>query len=81
MSICTITSKNHMTVPSDLREALSVKPGDKLKFTPLPDGGFRVDKAVGLDALRGIIKVEARIDWDEMDRLIAERRGRGWPQD
>jgi bifunctional DNA-binding transcriptional regulator/antitoxin component of YhaV-PrlF toxin-antitoxin module len=65
-----------MTVPPDLREALSVKPGDKLKFTPLPDGGFRVEKAVGLDALRGIIKLKEPVDWEEIDRLIAERRGR-----
>lgn len=76
MSICTITSKNQMTVPSDLREALSVKPGDKLKFTPLPDGGFRVDKAVGLDALRGIIKTKVHISAEEMDAFIAQRRGR-----
>lgn len=76
MSICTITSKNQMTVPSDLREGLSVKPGDKLKFTPLPDGGFRVDKAIGVEALRGIIKTRVDVSPEDMDTLIAQRRGR-----
>jgi AbrB family looped-hinge helix DNA binding protein len=76
MSFCTITSKNQMTVPPDLREGLGVKAGDKLKITRMPDGAYRIEKAVGFEALRGIAASPNPISRDEMDRLIAERRGR-----
>lgn len=76
MSICTMTSKNQMTVPPDLRAGLGLKPGDKLKFSVQPDGTYRVEKADGFEALRGIVRSPRAISGDEMDSLIAERRGR-----
>jgi antitoxin PrlF len=76
MSICTITSKNQMTVPADMRAALGLKPGDRIKFSPQDDGTFRVEKAVGLEALRGILRPGVPLAPGEVDRLIAERRGR-----
>ncbi len=76
MSICTITSKNQMTVPADLRAALHLKPGDRIRFSPMDDGTYRVEKAEGLDALRGILRPATPLSRDDLDRLIAERRGR-----
>ena len=75
MSICTITSKNQMTVPADLRDGLSVKPGDRLKFSPLPDGGFRVEKdSSSFNDLRGIVKIGRPIGDDDLTKAIAEAR-------
>jgi antitoxin PrlF len=76
MSTSTITSKNQMTVPADVRAALGLKPGDRIRFTALSDGGFRAEKAEGLEALRGIIRPKVKLSAAELDALIAERRGR-----
>jgi antitoxin PrlF len=76
MSICTITSKNQMTVPADLRAGLGLRPGDKVKISLLPDGTYRIEKAVGLEALRGLVTATTGVSAAEMDRMIAERRGR-----
>jgi antitoxin PrlF len=38
MSLATLTSKGQVTIPIDVREALDLRPQDKLNFTVLPDG-------------------------------------------
>lgn len=34
----TLTSKGQITVPKAIRESLRLKPGDRISFTPMPDG-------------------------------------------
>jgi antitoxin PrlF len=34
----TLTSKGQTTVPKAIRESLGLKPGDRITFTPMPDG-------------------------------------------
>ena len=34
----TLTSKGQTTIPQEIRESLSIKPGDRMTFTPMPDG-------------------------------------------
>jgi antitoxin PrlF len=34
----TLTSKGQTTVPKAIREMLRLKPGDRITFTPMPDG-------------------------------------------
>ena len=73
-----VTSKGQTTVPAQIRAELGVKPGDRLEYVRLPDGQIVVRKAVhGLASLRGILKGSFAVDNAEVDRLIAERRGRG----
>ena len=38
MADSTLTSKGQVTVPKAIRDRLAVKPGDRISFTPLPDG-------------------------------------------
>ena len=39
----TVTSKGQITVPSALRQALGVAPGDRVRFIRAPDGSVRVE--------------------------------------
>ena len=34
----TLTTKGQTTVPKAIRESLCLKPGDRITFTPMPDG-------------------------------------------
>ena len=34
----TLTSKGQTTVPKAIRESLRLRPGDRITFTPMPDG-------------------------------------------
>lgn len=34
----TLTTKGQTTVPKAIRESLRLKPGDRITFTPMPDG-------------------------------------------
>lgn len=34
----TLTSKGQTTIPKEIRESLGIKPGDRITFTPMPDG-------------------------------------------
>jgi antitoxin PrlF len=71
-----ITSKGQTTVPLEIRERLGVGPGDSLEYLVGDDGQIVLRKAPGFESLRGILKVDFPIDWDEIDRMIAMLRGR-----
>ena len=43
MPSATMTSKGQVTLPKAVREALQVRTGDRLDFTPASDGAFRVE--------------------------------------
>jgi antitoxin PrlF len=34
----TLTSKGQTTIPKAIRESLRLRPGDRITFTPMPDG-------------------------------------------
>ena len=74
--ISKITSKCQTTLPPEVREGLGVGPGDRVEYTRLPDGTFSVRKARhGLEALRGIIKVNRSYTNDEIVAMVREIRG------
>ena len=72
----TITSKNQMTVPAEMRDDLGLKPGDKLKIEKASAGTYRVQKAENLASLCGIVKVPFPVSDELLQSWIAERRGR-----
>ena len=39
----TVTTKGQITVPNDLRKALDISAGDRLRFVQSPDGSIRLE--------------------------------------
>jgi AbrB family looped-hinge helix DNA binding protein len=42
MSESTLTERGQISIPSSLRKAMNLRPGQRLKFTPVSDHEFRV---------------------------------------
>lgn len=57
----TVTSKGQITIPKPVREALGVRPGDRVAFRLGADGTVTVEaETVDLRALRGSIQPQMR---------------------
>lgn len=76
MPTSTLTSKGQTTIPKAIRDALGLRPGDRLDFTIEEDGRLVVRPAT-LDVrdLEGILRrPEAEpVSVDEMERAVRER--------
>lgn len=75
--VATVTSKGQVTLPASLRRTLKLKPGDKVAFERGDDGRYFIDARTGsLADLRGLIKMDTPISDEDIERWIAEARGR-----
>jgi AbrB family looped-hinge helix DNA binding protein len=73
MNESTLTERGQISIPSSLRKAMNLRPGQRLKFTPVSDHEFRVtarnDAPPGPLAMLGYArKLRARpvrrtVDW------------------
>lgn len=67
-----ITAKGQTTLPKAVREALSVKPGDRVRYV-IQDGQVRILKAGPAERLFGMLRYDGPpVTLEEMDRAIAE---------
>lgn len=69
MSLATLTSKGQVTIPIDVREALDLRPQDKVNFTVLPDGTVILRaKKRALEDMAGMLEAPAgsSVTTDEM---------------
>lgn len=74
-----ITAKGQTSLPAEVRAKLGVGPGDRVEFDLMPDGTFSLRKARhGLEALRGIIKLDFPVTSEDIDRWCREVRDGGW---
>lgn len=75
MSTATITSKGQITIPADVRRALSVGAGDRVEFAQIEPGRFlfiAVDRSV--TELKGMFGKPAKaVSIDDMNQAIAAR--------
>ena len=56
MSEATLTSKGQITIPADIRKSMSIRPKDRLTFTPMPDGTVVMRaKTKSIKDLRGML--------------------------
>jgi antitoxin PrlF len=70
----TITSKGQITIPIDLREALGIKTGDKIRFTRRGDDLIlsRKKKYTLEDLMNVFPKSKIKLTIKQMDEAIAE---------
>jgi antitoxin PrlF len=73
----TITAKGQTTVPRDIRAALGLKPGDKLRYLVLEDGQVRILKQRPATDLSGLLHRPGQkaLTVEEMDAAIEAGRG------
>ena len=73
MATATLTSKGQTTVPKEVRDHLSLKPGDKLDFRIDADGQVRLSvRKRRLHELAGMLGEPARrFSLEEIDEVIA----------
>ena len=76
--IATLTSKAQITLPRGIRELLKLEPGDKVDFTPHPDGRVTVAKAtragqISFAVLRGLLPQPGRAySVEEMNKAVQD---------
>jgi antitoxin PrlF len=68
----TLSSKNQVTIPKQVREYLNLKAGDRFKFFLQPDGRVVILPKVRISKLKGSVpKLDRAISLEEMDEAIA----------
>ena len=67
----TLTSKGQTTIPKDIRDSLSMKTGDRMTFTLMPDATVVMRlKSKSLTELEGALykKTQKRVPTDQLSR-------------
>ncbi|SIN79460.1 AbrB/MazE/SpoVT family DNA-binding domain-containing protein [Vannielia litorea] len=79
--ISKITSKGQTTLPSELRTALDLMPGDRIRYVKEADGSYRIVKLSGSFAdLKGALNLGRPVELDEISEAVGQARtalGRG----
>lgn len=76
MPTATLTTKGQVTIPRKVREALRLRPGDRIDFVLGADGEVRVRAGeVDVSELRGLLRRPGRrpVSLDAMEHAIARR--------
>lgn len=75
MTTATVTSKGQITIPSEVRQALQVKTGDRVEFVEVAPGRFEFIAATrSVTALKGMFgKPTKVVSIDDMNKTIAQR--------
>ena len=73
MQESTITVKGQTTLPKDVRQALALQPGDKVRYLILDGGEVRIVRARPITSLVGALKhlVQRPSSLEEMEEAIA----------
>ena len=70
-----VTAKGQTTLPRDVRAALDVAPGDRVRYLLLDGGEVRILKLRPVTGLAGVLKAPRSVSLDEMETAISDARG------
>lgn len=75
MTTATVSSKGQITIPTSVRKALQVEPGDRVEFVEVDPGRFELVAATrSVTELKGLFgKPAASVSIDDMNAAIAAR--------
>jgi antitoxin PrlF len=79
MPTATVTSKGRVTLPQKIREALRIRPGDRIDFVAGKDGEVRLRAGeVDVSELRGFLSRPGRptVSLEAMEGAISRRGSR-----
>lgn len=70
----TVTVKGQTTLPRDVRQALDLHPGDRVRYLILDGGEVRIVRSQPVMRLAGLFKGQSdrRLSLEEMDEAIAQ---------
>ncbi len=69
----TLSSKNQVTVPKQVREYLNLKAGDRFKFFFQPDGVVAILPVTPIARLKGSLpKLDHTVTLDEIESALAK---------
>lgn len=79
MAEAKISSKGQITIPANVRRALNLKTGTRIRFIEQEDGRFSFVPLTGsIREMKGIVPSIGRtVSLEEMDQAIAEGASRG----
>jgi AbrB family looped-hinge helix DNA binding protein len=79
MQESTVTVRGQTTLPRDVRAALQLGPGDKVRYFILDGGEVRLVRSRPVTQLEGVLKDRARrtVSLEEMEAAIAEGAAEG----
>ncbi|OYU17024.1 MAG: AbrB family transcriptional regulator [Rhodobacteraceae bacterium PARR1] len=74
MQESTVTSKGQTTLPKDVRAALHLHPGDRVRYMILDGGEVRLVRSRPVAELQGLLQDKAKpvVSLDDMDAAIAQ---------
>ena len=74
MSESTITVKGQTTLPKDVRRALNLQPGDRVRYMVLDGGEVRIVRSRPAASLAGLLQDRGArpVTLDDMDEAIAQ---------
>jgi antitoxin PrlF len=73
MQESTVTIKGQTTLPRDVRQALDLHPGDRVRYMILDGGEVRIVRSQPVMRLAGLLsgKSDRRLSLEEMEEAIA----------
>lgn len=79
MQESTVTIKGQTTLPRDVRAALKLSPGDKVRYIILDGGEVRLLRCQPLLGLAGLLKGKtgSQVTLEDMNEAIAESAAQG----
>lgn len=74
MQESTVTTKGQTTLPKDVRAALQLNPGDRVRYMILDGGEVRLVRSRPVMQLSGLLKdrTDRRASLEDMDEAIAK---------